>query len=50
MLTQEHNGHQLQVSQDLLNNYEAEGDSSLDRIIIITDDETWCDRYELESK
>jgi hypothetical protein len=33
MLTQEHKGHGMQVCQDLLNNYEAEGDSFLDRII-----------------
>jgi histone-lysine N-methyltransferase SETMAR len=38
----------MQVSQDLLNNYEAEGDSFLDRII--TGDEMWCYHYEPESK
>jgi len=34
--------------QDLLNQYEAEGDSFQDRII--TGDETWCHHYEPESK
>ena len=34
MLTQEHKEHRMQVCQDLLNQYEAEGDSFLDRIII----------------
>ena len=38
MLTQEHKEHPMQVCQDLLNQYEAEGDSFLDRII--TGDET----------
>jgi hypothetical protein len=38
----------MQVCQDLLNHYEAEGDSFLDRII--TGDETWCHQYEPESK
>jgi len=33
MLTQEHKEHRMQVCQDLLNQYEAEGDSFLDRII-----------------
>jgi hypothetical protein len=33
MLTQEHKDHWMQVCQDLLNHYEAEGDSFLDRII-----------------
>jgi len=40
MLTQEHKEHHMQVCQDLLNQYEAEGDNLLDRII--TGDETWC--------
>lgn len=40
--------HRLQVCQDLLNQYEAEGDAFLCHII--TSDETWCHRYELESK
>lgn len=48
VLTQEHKDHRLQVCQDLLNSYEAEGDIFLDRII--TDDETWCHHYEPESK
>jgi hypothetical protein len=48
MLTQEHKNHRMQVSQDLLNHCEAEGDSFLDRII--TGDETWCHHYEPESK
>jgi hypothetical protein len=33
----------MQISQDLLNHCEAEGDSFLDRII--TGDETWCHHY-----
>src|SRR5215475_11816624 len=36
------------VCEDLLDQYEAEGDSFLDRII--TSDETWCHHYEPESK
>ena len=48
MLTQEHKVHRLQVCQDLLNQYEAECDSFLDRII--TGDETLCNHYEPESK
>ena len=40
MLTQEHKEHCMQVCQDLLNQYEAESYSFLDRII--TSDETWC--------
>jgi len=47
MLTEEHKEHRMQVCQDLLNEYEAEGDSLLDRII--TGDETWCHHYEPES-
>jgi hypothetical protein len=46
MLTQEHKDHRMQVSQDLPNHCEAEGDSFLDRII--TGDETWCHHYEPE--
>jgi hypothetical protein len=38
----------MQISQDLPNHCEAEGDSFLDRII--TGDETWCHHYEPESK
>jgi len=48
MLTQVHIEHRMQVCQDLLNQYEAEDDSFLDRIII--GDETWCHHYEPESK
>jgi len=48
MLTQEHKEHCVQVCQDQLNQYEAEGDSFLD--CIITGDEMWCHHYELESK
>ena len=48
MLTQEHKDHCMQVCQDLLNQYKAEGDSFLDRII--TGDETWCHHYEPESR
>ena len=48
MLTQEHKEHRMQVCQDLLNQYEAECDSFLDRII--TGDETWCHHYEPEAK
>jgi len=47
MLTQEHE-HHLQVCQELLNQYEAEGDIFLDHII--TGDKTWCHHYEPESK
>jgi 5-methylcytosine-specific restriction endonuclease McrBC GTP-binding regulatory subunit McrB len=38
----------MQVCQDLLNQYDAEGDSFLD--CIITGDELWYHNYELESK
>jgi len=48
MLTQEHKEHRMQVCRDLLNQYEAEGDSFLDRIT--TSDEMWCHHYEPESK
>jgi len=48
MLTKEHEEHCMQVCQDLLNQYEAEGDSFLDRII--TGDKTWCHHHEPESK
>ena len=48
ILTQEHKEHRMQVCQDLLDQYETEGDSFLDRII--TGDETWCHHYEPESK
>ena len=48
ILTQGHKEHHMQVCRDLLNQYEAEGDSFLDRII--TGGETFCHHYELESK
>ena len=38
----------MYVCQDLLNQYEAEGDSFLDHII--TGDEMWCHHYKPESK
>ena len=49
MLTQEHKEHLMQACQDLLNQYKAEGNSFLDRIIIIGD-KTCCHHYEPESK
>jgi hypothetical protein len=48
MLTGKHKDHGMQVCEDLLNHYEAEGDSFLDRII--TRDKTWCHHYKPESK
>jgi hypothetical protein len=48
MPTQEHKEHCIQICQDPLNQYEAESDSFLDRII--TGDETWCHHYKPESK
>jgi len=48
MLTQEHKEHRMKVCRDLLNQYEAEGDSFLDHIITV--DETWCHHCEPESK
>jgi len=48
MLTQENKEHHTQVCQDRLNQYEAESDSFLDRII--TGDEMWSRHYEPESK
>jgi len=48
MLTQEHKEHRVQVCQDLLNQYVAEGDNFLDRII--AGDETWYHYYEPQSK
>ena len=48
MLTQQENVHCMQVCQDVLNQYLADGDSSLDHII--TSDEMWCHHYKLESK
>jgi len=46
MLTQK--GHCMQVCWDLLNQYEAEGDSLL--VHVVTGDKMWCHRYELELK
>jgi len=48
ILTQERKEHRMQVCWSLLNLYEAEGDSFLDRII--TSDEMFCRHYEPESK
>ena len=48
MLTQEHREQRMHVCLDLLNQYEAKGDSFQDRII--SDDEMWCHHYEPESK
>jgi hypothetical protein len=48
MLTQEYKEHRMEVCQSLLDQYEAEGDSLLDRIT--TGDETWCYHYEPWSK
>jgi len=48
MLIQEQKKHSMQVCQELLNQYEADGDSFLDHII--TGDETWCHNCEPESK
>jgi len=48
MLTQEHKEQRIQVCHDLLKQYDAEGNSFLDRII--TGDETWRHHYEPESK
>jgi hypothetical protein len=44
MLAQKNKEHHVQVCQDLLNQYEAESNSFLDRIII--SDETWCPSYD----
>jgi len=48
MFTQEKEEYCMQVCQDLLNKYEAEGDSFLDHII--TSEEMWSHHYEMESK
>ena len=48
MLAQEQKEHCVQVCQDLLNQYEAVGDSFLDHII--TSDKNWCHHCEPESK
>ena len=48
MLTQWQKEHHKQIYQDLLNQYEDEGNSFLD--CITTGNEMWCHHYELESK
>ncbi|PNF20470.1 hypothetical protein B7P43_G07694 [Cryptotermes secundus] len=48
MLTQDHKTHQMEVCQDLLHKFEAEGEKFLDSIV--TRDEMWCHHYKLESK
>ena len=48
MLAHEQKEQHMQDSQNQLNQYEAEGDSFLDRII--TGDEICCHYYELGSK
>jgi hypothetical protein len=48
MLTPEHIEHHMAICQDLLNQYEAEGEIFLDHII--TGDETWCHHNKAESK
>lgn len=48
MPTQEQKEHRMQVCQDLLNQYEAEGNSFLDHTI--NGGETWCHLYEPDSK
>ncbi|PNF17980.1 hypothetical protein B7P43_G17450 [Cryptotermes secundus] len=48
MLTQDHKTHRMEVCQELLHQFEAEGDKFLDSIV--TGDETWCHHYEPESK
>ena len=48
MLTQKKKEHHKQVCQDLLNQYEAEGDSYLDHII--TSYEMWYHHYKPESE
>jgi hypothetical protein len=40
MLTQDHKTYQMEVWQDLLHQFEAEGDKFLDSIV--TRDEIWC--------
>ena len=48
MYSQEQKEHCMQVCQNLLNQYGAEGDSFLDHII--TGDMKWCHHYKPESK
>jgi len=40
--------HHVQICQDLLNQYEAEGDSFL--YLIITGGQRWCHQYKPKSK
>jgi len=48
MLTQEYKEQRIQGRQDLLNQYEGEGDSFLDRII--TGDKMWSHHYKPQSQ
>jgi len=48
MFTQEQKEHCMQVCEDILNQYKAEGDSFLN--LITVGDETWCHHYEPYSK
>ena len=48
MLMQEQKEHHMQVCQDLLNKYKAEGDGFLD--LIMTDNKMWCHHYMPGSK
>ncbi len=48
MLSQEQKDHHMQVCQDILNHYEDEGDSFLDRMVI--GDKMWHHCYKPESK
>ena len=48
MLTQGHKTDRMEVFQDLLHQFESEGDRFLDSMV--TGDETWCHHYELESE
>ena len=50
MLTQDHKTHRIEVCQDPLHQFEAEGDKFLDNIVILIRDETCCHHYEPESK
>ena len=48
MLAHEQKEQHMQDSQNQLNQYEAEGDSFLSRVI--TGDDMWCHHYETKSK
>ena len=48
MPTQQQKEHCKQVSQDLLNQYEADGNSFL--VHTITSNKMWCHHYKTESK